>query len=70
MARPGGNPNIKDHGFQQRYQWSESCTDKMTLRMPPAMKTAIKNGEVPDWQEVARQAIARALGWSVEELEH
>ena len=63
MARPGGNPNIKDYGFPQKYEWAEPCSEKMTLRMPPAMKQAIKSGEIEDWQEIARQAIAQNLGW-------
>ena len=65
MARPGGNPNIKEHGFKQRYDWPEPCSEKMTIRLPPSMKAAIKNGEIDDWQEVARQAIARELGWDL-----
>ena len=71
MARPGGNPELKTseyqqkYGFKQRYDWDEPCDQRMTLRMPASMKEAIKNGEIEDWQEVARQAIAKALGWQV-----
>ncbi|EDX82986.1 hypothetical protein S7335_164 [Synechococcus sp. PCC 7335] len=39
----------------------------MTIRMPPAMKAAIKAGAIPDWQEVCRRAIAQKLGWSDED---
>lgn len=66
MPRPGGNPDIKDYGFKQKYEWSEPCSEKMTIRLPPSMKEAIKKGEIEDWQEVARQAIAHALGWNIE----
>ena len=33
----------------------------MTLRLPASMKEAIKTGAIEDWQEVARQAIAKAI---------
>ncbi|WP_038019542.1 hypothetical protein [Synechococcus sp. PCC 7335] len=66
-GRPGGNPDIADHGFKQKHDWSEPCTEKMTIRMPPAMKAAIKAGAIPDWQEVCRRAIAQKLGWSDED---
>ena len=62
-GRPGGNPDIAKYGFKQKYDWAEPCTEKMSLRMPPSMRQAIKNGEIEDWQEVARLAIADALGW-------
>lgn len=57
-GRPGGNPELEKYQFEQKYDWTESCTEKMTIRMPPRMKAAIKAGEIKDWQEVARQAIA------------
>lgn len=63
MPRPGGNPDIKAYGFKQKHEWSEPCNERLTLRMPASMKAAIKQGELEDWQEVARQAIAAALGW-------
>ncbi|EKU98553.1 hypothetical protein SPB21_03190 [Leptothoe sp. ISB3NOV94-8A] len=62
-GRPGGNPNITEYGFKQKYEWSEPCTEKMTIRMPPSMKQAIKDGRIKNWQEIARQAIAEDLGW-------
>jgi hypothetical protein len=61
MARPGGNPELEKYQFEQRYDWQEPCTEKMTLRLPLSMKAAIKAGEIEDWQEVARQAIAAEL---------
>ena len=60
-GRPGGNPELKKYQFEQKYDWAESCTEKMTIRMPPSMKAAIKAGKIEDWQEVARQAIAAEL---------
>ena len=61
MARPGGNPGLKEYQFKQKYDWEESCTERMQLRMPPSMKEAIKAGLIGDWQEVARQALAAEL---------
>lgn len=60
-GRPGGNPILEEYKFERRYEWDESCSEKMTLRLPPSMKAAIKAGVLEDWQEVARQAIAAEL---------
>ena len=60
-GRPGGNPELKKYQFEQKYDWEESCTERMQLRMPPSMKAAIKAGLIEDWQEVARRAIAAEL---------
>lgn len=60
-GRPGGNPDLAKYHFEQKYDWDEPCSEKMTLRLPPSMKEAIKAGMIEDWQEVARQAIAAAL---------
>jgi hypothetical protein len=60
-GRPGGNPEIEKYQFDRKYKWGEPCTEKMTIRMPPSMKAAIKAGEIEDWQEVARRAIAAEL---------
>lgn len=60
-GRPGGNPDLKKYSFKQKYAWSEPCSDRMTLRLPPSMKLAIQAGNVPDWAEVCRKAIAEAL---------
>lgn len=64
-GRPGGNPNIADYGFKPKEDWRGSCNEKMNLKMPLEMKQAIKNGELKEWQEIARRAIARHLGWDV-----
>jgi hypothetical protein len=60
-GRPGGNPQLEKYQFEQKYDWDEPCSDKMTIRMPPSMKAAIKAGEIEDWQEVCRKAIAAEL---------
>lgn len=64
-GRPGGNPNIAEYGFKPKENWRGSCTEKMNLKMPLEMKQAIKNGELKEWQEIARRAIAAHLGWQV-----
>ena len=61
MSRPGGNPDITKYSFKQKFDWEESCTEKMTLRMPPSMKAAIKSGLIEDWGEVCRKAIAAEI---------
>ena len=66
-GRPGGNPDLAKYHFEQKYDWDEPCTEKMTLRLPASMKAAIKAGEIEDWQEVARKAIAAALSESKKE---
>ena len=60
-GRPGGNPELKKYQFQQKYDWNEPCSERMTLRLPASMKEAIKAGVIEDWQEVARVAIAKAI---------
>jgi len=58
-GRPGGNPEITKFSFQQKYDWGESCTAKITLRLPPSLDEKLKN--IDSWQEFARQAIAKAI---------
>jgi hypothetical protein len=60
-GRPGGNPELEKYHFQQKYDWDESCTERMQIRMPPSMKAAIKAGLIEDWQEVCRRAIAAEI---------
>ena len=60
-GRPGGNPDLEKYQFQQKYEWEQPCSEKVSLRVPPFMKEAIKAGEIKNWQEVVRQAIAAAL---------
>ena len=60
-GRPGGNPELKKYHFSQKYDWREPCSERMQIRMPPFMKAAIKAGEIKDWQELCRKAIAAEL---------
>lgn len=59
MPRPGGNPDIRNYGFKTDRE--RPLVAKMTLRMDEQMKAAIKSGVLPDWQEIARQALEQAL---------
>ncbi len=59
-GRPGGNPDISKYAFKQKYQWSQSCTETLAFRVPPAMKSALKSEQL-NWQEICRKAIADAL---------
>ena len=67
-GRPGGNPDITKYSFEPKEDWRGPCVEKMNLKMPVEMKQAIKNGELPDWQEIARRAIASHLGWDVPDV--
>ena len=58
-GRPGGNPDLKEHQFEQKYNWDEPCTAKMTLRLPPSLYENLK--KIPDWQERVRKAIAQLV---------
>ena len=58
-GRPGGNPDITKFSFKQKYDWGESCTAKLTLRLPPSLNDKLKS--IENWQEFARQAIAKAI---------
>ena len=58
-GRPGGNPEIAKFRFKQKYDWGESCTQRIALRLPPTLERELK--EVKNWQEFTRQAIAKAL---------
>lgn len=60
-GRPGGNPDIAQHGFKPKYDWGESCDLKMTLRVPESMQSMIKAAKLEAWPEIARVAIAKAL---------
>lgn len=60
-GRPGGNPDLVEYQFKQRFDWAEPCSERMTLRLPASMKQAIKDGRVSDWGEVCRKAIAQAI---------
>jgi hypothetical protein len=61
-GRPGGNPAIQEYKFDAKYDYgNETCSEKLTLRMPPSLKAKLKAGIVPDWQEVARRALLDAI---------
>ena len=55
-GRPGGNPDLEEYQFEQKYDWDEPCTAKMTLRLPPSLYEEVK--KLPNWQERVRKAIA------------
>lgn len=54
-GRPGGNPELKKHEFQQKHNWSESCSKGIYLRLPPLMKEAMDELDIS--QEDIRQMI-------------
>ncbi len=61
-GRPGGNPAIAEYQFEPKYDYGdETCSEKLTLRLPPSLKAKLKAGIVPDWQEVARRALLDAI---------
>lgn len=60
-GRPGGNPDISKHGFKQKFDWDEPCSEVITLRVPPWMKTAIKSKLIENWQELVRQMLAQLI---------
>ncbi|MDJ0726623.1 MAG: hypothetical protein QNJ38_16065 [Prochloraceae cyanobacterium] len=57
MPRPGGNPNIKKHGFKT--DRVEPLTTQLALKVSASMKKQLKEKE--NWQEFVRNAIAKAL---------
>ena len=58
-GRPGGNPEIAKFRFKQKYDWGESCTERIAVRLPPTLNAKLK--EIENWQEFTRQAIAKAI---------
>lgn len=58
-GRPGGNPEIAKFRFKQKYDWGESCTERIAVRLPPTLAKKLKN--IENWQEFTRQAIAAAI---------
>ena len=65
MARPGGNPDLKRHQFEQKYDWSESCKVTIGLRIPRGWKDKLY--AVEGWQEKLREAIVEIVEESQEE---
>ncbi|MEM7715754.1 MAG: hypothetical protein AAF349_19635 [Cyanobacteria bacterium P01_A01_bin.68] len=66
-GRPGGNPEIAKHGFKQKFEWDEPCSEIITIRVPSSMKAAIKAGVIKNWQEMVRQAIAAEIEKATQE---
>lgn len=67
-GRPGGNPAIENYQFEPKYNYGdETCSEKLTLRLPPSLKAKLKAGIIPDWQEVARRALLDAIAQQLEE---
>ena len=56
-GRPGGNPELKNYGFKT--DRSESLTAKLSMRVAPSMLAELKKKD--NWQELVREAIAKAL---------
>ncbi|MDJ0719591.1 MAG: hypothetical protein QNJ54_36110 [Prochloraceae cyanobacterium] len=58
-GRPGGNPDLKKYQFTTTREYP--LTKKVTLRIDEPTSNALKAGKLPDWSEIARQAIEKAL---------
>ncbi len=56
MSRPGGNPELDKHQYQQKYNWDEPCTAQFNIRLPPTLLGELK--QIDNYQEKVRQAIA------------
>lgn len=55
-GRPGGNPELEKHQFEQKYNWDEPCTAQFNIRLPPSLYQELK--KIDNYQEKVRQAIA------------
>lgn len=64
MSNPKGNPDIVKYGFTTDRE--EPLRERVQIRVPASMKEKLQEQE--NWQEFARQAIAKALQ-EQEELE-
>ncbi|MDJ0726753.1 MAG: hypothetical protein QNJ38_16735 [Prochloraceae cyanobacterium] len=58
-GRPGGNPDLKKYQFTTERE--HPLTELAAFRVDKPTKEALKSGELPGWQEIAREAIAQAL---------
>ncbi len=58
-GRPGGNPDLEKYQFKKKYEWEESCTSRLVLKVPPSMKDELK--KIDGWPEIVRKAIAERL---------
>ncbi len=55
MARPGGNPDLKDYQFVTAEEGKEPNKAKLTLRLPSSDYEKLKT--LDNWQEKTRRAI-------------
>ena len=59
MSRPGGNPELEKHQYQQKYNWDEPCTAQFNVRLPPSLLEELK--QIDNYQELVRKAIANLV---------
>jgi len=64
-GRPGGNPNIKDHGFKTDREYP--LTQKVSFRVDEITKEKLKAGKLPGWTKIAREAVEKALAEAEEQ---
>jgi len=65
-GRPGGNPNIKEHGFKTDRE--HPLTELVAFRVDKPTKEKIKSGKLSNWQKIAREALEKAIA-DLEEAE-
>ena len=58
-GRPGGNPDLEKHQFKTERKYP--LTESMTIKFDRPTKEALTSGKLPNWREIAREAIAKAL---------
>ncbi len=58
-GRPGGNPGLKKYQFTTTRKYP--LTQLAAFRIDEPTKAAIKAGKLPNWQEIAREAVEKAL---------
>ncbi len=58
-GRPGGNPDLKNYQFKTERK--HPLTETMTIKFDRPTKEALTSGKLPNWREIAREAIAKAL---------
>ena len=58
-GRPGGNPDLKNYQFKTDRKYP--LTESMTIKFDRPTKEALTSGKLPNWREIAREAVAKAL---------
>ena len=58
-GRPGGNPELEEYQYQQKYDWDEPCTAQFNIRLPPSLLAELK--KIEGYQELVRRAIANIV---------